>query len=141
MDHQIELGYLVLEVPDPETLTAVFADVVGLLPGAPQGDVTRTWRNDDRVHRVLVRPGPANDAVAVGFEAVDAAAFDATVARLCACGADVAEGSAEQTDERGVTRLVRAAAPWGMDVELVLGLADAGNAFASPLVPGGFLTD
>ena len=79
MDHQIELGYLVLEVPDPEILTPAFADVVGLVPGEQRADAARTWRDDRRVHRVIVRPGPANDAVAVGFEAVDAPAFDATV--------------------------------------------------------------
>ena len=33
MEHQIELGYLVLEVPDPDALASVFADVVGLVPG------------------------------------------------------------------------------------------------------------
>ena len=146
MDHhielgQIELGYLVLEVPEPEILTPAFADVVGLVPGEPRADATLTWRNDERVHRVIVQPGPANDAVAVGFEAVDALAFDATVERLRAIGADVVEGSAEQAGERGVTRLVRTATPWGVDLEIVLGLADAERAFSSPLVPGGFLTD
>src|SRR3546814_5204966 len=41
-----------------------------------------SWRNDQRAHRVLVTPGPANDAVAIGIEAGDAGAFDAAVARL-----------------------------------------------------------
>ncbi|MET1000837.1 MAG: hypothetical protein ABWZ15_03425 [Acidimicrobiia bacterium] len=35
MKHEIELGYLILEVPDPGILTPVFADVVGLVPGEP----------------------------------------------------------------------------------------------------------
>ena len=38
-------------------------------------------------------------------------------------------------------QLVRATAPWGVDVEVVLQLADASSPFASALVPGGFLTD
>ncbi len=58
MDSQIELGYLVLEVPDPDTLTPVLADVVGLVPGEPAPGGT-TWRNDERAHRVLVTPGAA----------------------------------------------------------------------------------
>ena len=33
MQHQLELGYLVLEVPDPDSLRNTFADVVGLVPG------------------------------------------------------------------------------------------------------------
>jgi 2,3-dihydroxybiphenyl 1,2-dioxygenase len=138
--HQIELGYLVLELPDPDAVTPVLADVVGLLPGDPARDA-RTWRDDDRAQRVIVRPGPANDAVAVGFEAVDAAAFDATVARLRALGAVVVDGSGDELQARRVDRLVRAAAPWGGDVEVVLGLARATTPFESSLVPGGFLTE
>jgi biphenyl-2,3-diol 1,2-dioxygenase len=141
MDHQIELGYLVLEVPEPEILTPALADVVGLVPGEPMADGTLTWRNDNRVHRIIVQPGPANDAVAVGFEAVDALGFDTVVERLRAIGVDVVEGSAEQAGVRRVMRLVRTPTPWGVDLELVLGLAGAARAFSSPLVPGGFLTE
>lgn len=137
MEHRIELGYLVLETPEPDVLAPVFADVVGLLPGEPTVSGTATWRNDRRSHRLLVQVGPANDAVALGVEAVDAEAFDATVARLAAFGADLTEADGT---ERRVRRLVRTRAPWGVDLELVTGLAAAGE-FASPLVPGGFLTD
>jgi len=49
MNHQIELGYLVLEVPEPDTLTPVLADVVGLVPGESSAGA-RTWRDDDRPH-------------------------------------------------------------------------------------------
>jgi 2,3-dihydroxybiphenyl 1,2-dioxygenase len=140
MHHQIELGYLVLELPDPETVTPVLADVIGLVPGEPAGDA-RTWRDDDRAQRIVVQQGPANDEVAVGFEAVDPSAFDATVARLQAIGVEVAEGRDDDCEARRVERLVRAAAPWGGDVEVVLGLAPATTPYASPLVPGGFLTE
>ena len=90
MEHQIELGYIVLEVPDPGTLAPVFADVVGLVPGEPTASGTATWRNDDRANRLFVQSGPANDAIAIGVEAVDAAAFDTVVSRLQGIGADVA---------------------------------------------------
>jgi 2,3-dihydroxybiphenyl 1,2-dioxygenase len=138
MTHRLELGYLVLEVPDPDSLTPVLADVVGLVPGEPTASAARTWRNDGRAHRLLVQAGPADDAVALGVEAVDAEAFEATVARLRATGLDVVEGDGA---ERRVERLVRTAAPWGVDVEVVLRPADAATPFSSPLVPGGFLTD
>jgi 2,3-dihydroxybiphenyl 1,2-dioxygenase len=140
MDHQIELGYLVLELPEPDTITPVLAEVVGLIPGEPAGDA-RTWRDDARAQRLVVQPGPANDAVAVGFEAVDVAAFDAAADRLRELGADIVEGTDDDTKARRVTRLVRAASPWGVAVELVLGLADAETPYSSPLVPGGFLTE
>ena len=145
MEHQIELGYLVIELPAPESITPVLADVVGLLPGEPIEGAT-TWRNDDRAQRIVVEPGPANDAVVVGFEAVDEAAFDATVGRLRGYGADrpgfdLVEGSDEDLHRRRARRLVRMPSPCGVDVEVVLGLAAARTAYSSPLVPGGFATD
>ena len=139
MQHQLELGYLVVELPDPAPVASVLTDVIGLVPGEPAGDAL-TWRDDDRAQRVIVQAGPANDAVAVGCEAVDAAAFDATCERLRAIGVDLTDGTADDLRLRRVDRLVRAAAPWGIDVELVLGL-EVGEPFAAPLVPGGFLTD
>jgi 2,3-dihydroxybiphenyl 1,2-dioxygenase len=135
MKHRLELGYLVLEVPDPDALTSTFAGVVGLVPGAPSPSGAPTWRNDERAYRLVVEPGPANDAVAVGFEAVDRHAFDEVVART---------GAVDDPDRaaaRGVGRLARLSAPWGSAVEIVLGLAEAPDPFASALVPGGFLTD
>jgi 2,3-dihydroxybiphenyl 1,2-dioxygenase len=138
MEHQIELGYLVLEVPDPDTLTPVLADVVGLVPGERTAAGADTWRNDQRAHRLLVQAGPANDAVAIGLEVVDAAAFDAVIARLRRMGGELVDG---EVDDRRVQRLVRTPAPWGVDVEVVLQLAHAPTAFSSPLAPGGFLTD
>jgi 2,3-dihydroxybiphenyl 1,2-dioxygenase len=140
MNHQLELAYLVIEVPDPDILDPVFADVVGLVPGDRSESGTHTWRNDARANRVVIQPGPANDAVAVGVEAVDLDAFAATVARLQALGHDVRE-DADAATGRGVARLARVAAPWGTDVEVVVGLADAATPFSSELVPGGFLTD
>jgi 2,3-dihydroxybiphenyl 1,2-dioxygenase len=140
MDHHIELGYLVLELPEPETLTPVLADVVGLVPGEPVAGAL-TWRDDDRAHRLILEPGPASDAVVIGFEAAEAAAFDAAVARLRSCGAVVVEGTDENAERRRVDRLVRTTSPWGTDIEIVVGLAAAATPFSSASVPGGFLTD
>ena len=141
MQPQIEIAYLGLEVPDPGSLTSFFADVIGLVPGEPGDEGTITWRNDDRAHRVIVEPGAANDAAFVGFEAVDDEAFDATVARLGAAGFAVAEGNDDDRRRRRVGRLARTTSPWGVAVEIVTGLEAATSAYASPLVPGGFLTD
>ncbi len=140
MPHQLELGYLVLEVPEPSSLDAVFADVIGLIPGEPTAPGEHTWRDDGRAYRLIVQPGPANDAVAVGIEAVDDEAFDATVARLQVTGLAVTEDTVA-ADRRQVARLARVTAPWGTDVEVVLAAADAPTPFSSALVPGGFLTD
>jgi 2,3-dihydroxybiphenyl 1,2-dioxygenase len=140
MDHQIELGYLVLQLPEPDSITPVLADVVGLVAGDPAGGAP-TWRDDGRAQRIVVEAGPANDAVALGLEAVDAPAFDAVVDRLRGFGTAVTDGTDDDLERRRVDRLVRAASPWGVEVEVVLGLARSTTPFSSQLVPGGFHTD
>lgn len=140
MGHEIELGYLFIEVADPSSLTPFFGELVGLAGGPGAGGSVR-WRNDGKAQRVVVRPGPADDAVVVGFEAVDDAAFAATSERLEALGCALLEGTAADLADRRVRRLVRTTSPWGVDVELVVGLEAAETPFESALVPGGFLTD
>lgn len=140
MQHQLELAHLVIEVPDPTILTLTLAEVVGLEAGDPTPSGALTWRNDQRAQRIVVQEGPADDAVAVGFEAVDEAAFEAVVERLRAQGRDLTDDP-DRAAERRVHRLVRTPGPWGPEVEVVLGPADAPTPFASDLVRGGFLTD
>ncbi len=140
MKHQLELSHLVIEVPDPTSLTPTLAEVVGLEAGDPTPAGALTWRDDDRAQRLVIEEGPANDAVAVGVEAVDAAAFEAVVGRLRAAGHEVVE-DADLAAERRVEQLVRTAAPWGTALEVVLAPAAAETPFASDLVPGGFLTE
>jgi 2,3-dihydroxybiphenyl 1,2-dioxygenase len=140
MNHDIELAYLGLEVPEPAALSEFFGEVVGLTPGEPADVGALTWRNDDKAHRLIVQPGPANDAAFVGLEAVDERTFDAVADRLRATGYELAEGSEEDLKARRVDRLGRTMAPWGVAVELVLGLAKAKAPYSSPLMPGGFLT-
>ena len=137
---QLEIAYLGVEVPDPSSLDSFFTDIVGLVPGAPGADGTRTWRNDDKAQRLIVSAGPANDAVLVGVEAIDEAAFEQAVAGLAATGFATTEGTAADLAARHVQRLARVDAPWGMTLEVVLGLQRAEQPFASPLVPGGFYT-
>jgi 2,3-dihydroxybiphenyl 1,2-dioxygenase len=135
---RLELGYLVLEVPDPDSLAPTLAGVVGLVPGPPTATGARTWRNDRRAQRLVVEQGPANDAVAVGLAAADGDAFDATVGSLRALGLEVAEAD---PGARRVGRLARTTAPWGSAVEVVVDQADGPDGFVSELVPGGFLTE
>jgi 2,3-dihydroxybiphenyl 1,2-dioxygenase len=141
MQRDIELAYLGIEVAVPASLSSFFGEVVGLLPGDPTGTDVLTWRNDRKVHRVIVERGVADDATFVGFEASDDDAFGRVVARLRAAGADVSEGDADAAWARRVARLARVNAPWGVPIEIVVGLQDAAAPFDSPLMPGGFLTE
>jgi 2,3-dihydroxybiphenyl 1,2-dioxygenase len=139
-DHDLELGYIGLEISDPASLNGFFGDVIGLVPGEPGQPAGFTWRNDDRAHRVIVEPGPANDASFVGFEATSDDAFDRIVSRLGSAGFEVEEGSGHDRRPRRVERLARTETPWGVPVEVVVRLAEASRPYGSSLMPSGFLT-
>jgi 2,3-dihydroxybiphenyl 1,2-dioxygenase len=141
MRHPLQLAYLGLQVPDPSALSAFLGEVIGLVPGAPAPDGALTWRNDDTAQRLVIEPGPANDATYVGFDAGDDDSFDALLVRLDGAGFSTTEGTDDERARRRVRRLARAMAPWGIPVEVVAGLEPAVTPYESPLVPGGFLTD
>jgi 2,3-dihydroxybiphenyl 1,2-dioxygenase len=133
----LQLGYLGVEVPDPDTLGAFFAGVVGLTPGDDSG----TWRNDVKAHRVIVTEGPSADATFLGFEASGPDAWAATIARLEHAGYVVARATSAEAQARRVDQLAYVDAPFGIRVEIAHGLADAEHPFASPLVTSGFVTE
>jgi len=141
MQHEIELAYIGIEVPEPEALTPFFGDVVGLVPGDAADDGAVTWRNDDKTQRVILQRGAANDAAFLGFEAVDEDVFDVVAARLAGAGHTVVQGSDADMRARRVKRLVRVSTPWGIPVEVVFALEDAVSPFSSAGMPGGFFTD
>jgi biphenyl-2,3-diol 1,2-dioxygenase len=141
VNHQLELGYVGIEVPEPSILTPFFSNVIGLAPGVHCGPAgTTTWRNDDKALRVVVHPGPTNDAVYLGFSAVDNTAFEQTAKRLESAGYPLSEGSIEECGSRRVSGLLHTMAPWGVRLEVAKGLEDAPAPYSSPLVQGGFLT-
>jgi 2,3-dihydroxybiphenyl 1,2-dioxygenase len=133
----LQVAYLGVEVPDTTALGAFLTDVVGLVPG----DDPNTWRNDVKSQRVIATQGPSADATFLGFEAVDADTWAASVARLEHAGYPVAAATGEDATARRVDRLAYVDAPWGVRVEVAHGLADAAEPFVSPLVGRGFVTD
>ena len=139
MKSSVELGYLGIEVPDPNSLSPFFQDVIGLVPGNPSsGDLT--WRDDGRAHRVIVQEGPANDAVFLGLEVADEPTLQGIVSNLRGLGIEVSEAAPERKAARRVSRCVEAITPWGVRLELIIGLEEVAPPFSSPLVPGGFMT-
>ena len=140
MQHQLEAAYIGLESPQPQAIGQYLTDVVGLMPAVAGEDGARAFRADAKAYRVQVHEGPRMGAAYIGFEAVDAAAFATTVARLRATGFPVTQGSAEQIAARGVADLVSVPAPWGVQVELVHGLAKADTPFHSDAFPNGIVT-
>ena len=141
MRHDIELAYIGIEVADPTSLDPFFGEVIGLTAGDPTTPGGRTWRNDSRVHRIIVEPGPANDATYLGIEAADVTAFEALLEQVDRAGCELQQVSDTDVASRRVQRLARVATPWGMSLEVVLGLGHDPTPFSSSLVSGGFLTD
>ena len=128
MHHQIELGYLVLELPEPDVAHAGArrrrrprprrAGRRRRAPGAttivPSGSwcspARRTTRSRSASRR-STRPRSTPPST-----------------RLRAIGADVVEGRDDDAAGGGSTASSAPTSPWGVDVEVVLGLADGGDA-------------
>jgi 2,3-dihydroxybiphenyl 1,2-dioxygenase len=138
----IEFAYLGVEVNDLDGLAAVLGGVAGLVPGESH-DGMSTWRNDDRVQRILVTKGPADDATVIGFEVPSSEDAAAVAERVATLGYDVSEAGAAECAARRVDGMWKTVAPWGTSVEIVHGLAvtSSDEPFRSELVPGGFKTD
>ena len=140
MSGAIELGYLRVELDDPQAMAPFLTDIIGLAPGEPTTDGELTWSDDAAAQRIIVGSGPANDLAALGFEAADPSSFEAITARLAAAGVTVLAGDDATCRARRVERLAAVEAPWGSTVEVVLGLERRDVAPPLPLMPGGFLT-
>jgi biphenyl-2,3-diol 1,2-dioxygenase len=135
----IELAYLGVEVADIDGFRAVIEGVAGLVEAEPIGE-TLTWRNDDRVHRVLATVGPADDATVLGFQVASAQAMAEVGERLANLGFPIEPGSADECATRNVDGMMKTISPWGVPVEVVHGLAAGATTFQSDLMPGGFKT-
>ncbi|HEY2812685.1 MAG TPA: VOC family protein [Acidimicrobiales bacterium] len=133
----LQVAYLGVEVPHTSALGTFLTDVVGLIPG----EAPNTWCNDRKSRRIIATEGSAADATFVGFEAADADAWAASVARLEHAGYPATVATGHEANARRVEQLASVDAPWGVRVEVAHGLADAAHTFASPLVAGGFVTD
>lgn len=136
----IELAYVGVEVSDVDGLARSLGEIAGLVPGDPVG-ASHTWRNDGKAQRIIVEHGPADDATVLGFEVPSMDAATIIVARLRHLGFTVEDGTQADCGARRVEALWHTTAPWGVPVEIVVGLADADEAFSSELMPGGFKTD
>ncbi|OBH37310.1 extradiol ring-cleavage dioxygenase [Mycobacterium sp. E342] len=131
------LGYVVIETQKISDWKRFGRDAIGmhLDEMAPE---TARFRLDDDECRVLLRRGPAEDVVALGWQLDGHATFEEISRRVAGRGVPNAEGSDEEAKLRGVERFLRFPGPNGLGQEIYT------TARTAPLpldIPGsGFVT-
>ena len=135
-----ELGYIGFEVTDLAAWERFAVGLLGLAPGEAVPGERLSLRMDERVHRIVLEQGPADDLAFIGFDCGTSGSLDQLVALLREHGHDVAPGDSALATRRGVERIALTQDPAGNRVELYVGLARSATPFVSTLVPGGFLT-
>lgn len=113
----VHLGYLVVESRRISDWHRFGADAIGLHVDELTADTLR-FRLDDRQCRFLIRRGPAEDLMAIGWQIDDHDTFDRIVKRVTERGVPIQEGTAEEAALRGVERLWRFAGPKGIVQEI-----------------------
>lgn len=134
-----ELGYIGIEAGDLPAWERFAVDLLGLQLGVKDASGL-TLRMDEKVHRMIIVPGPADDLAFTGFACATGADLDALTARLRAAGHRVEEGDAALAAARGVERIAVTADPAANRVELYVGLRDADTPFRSTAVKSRFQT-
>jgi 2,3-dihydroxybiphenyl 1,2-dioxygenase len=139
MSHVKELAYSVYEVTDIADWERFGTELLGMQLGE-KTDGLLTLRSDQKAHRWIITPGPADDLAASGYEVASVADLEHIVAALRAEGIEVTDGGADLAAARKVDNIYVTADPIGNRVELVTGLADAPTPFHSDKLLGGFVT-
>jgi len=140
MSTAAQLGYLGLEVSDPDAWRHFATDVLGLAVGEPRHDGALTLRMDENEFRILLMAGARDDVACLGWEVADGAALDAMKKRLTDAGVAFRSGSAAETSARGVREMIVLEDPDGVRTEICHGPALASRAFQSNRIRSGFKT-
>jgi 2,3-dihydroxybiphenyl 1,2-dioxygenase len=134
-----ELAYIGIEASDLDAWQTFAVDLLGMQV-ADRDDRELRLRLDDRVHRIIVRRGTADDLAFSGYECRGRAEMDSLIEVLVAHGSTVEEGDAALASARGVDRIAVTQDPQGNRLELVVGLATADSAFGPTATRSGFFT-
>lgn len=113
----IHLGYVVVETEKFADWRRFGRDAIGMHIDDTAPGVMR-FRLDEHRCRFLLQRGPAEDAVALGWEVDDHATFDEILSRVIRHGVPAVAGAPEETALRGAERLVRFPGPNGLTQEI-----------------------
>jgi biphenyl-2,3-diol 1,2-dioxygenase len=136
-----QLGYLALDVSDPEAWEKFATEVLGLqvLPRDSGGSLF--MRMDENHHRFVLRQGDANDVAAIGWEVNDQRELGELASQLRSGGVEVTAGSPDEARARRVGELIKFNDPSGIPSEAYFGpLVDHLNPFHSTRPIAGFVT-
>ena len=134
----VHLGYVVVETERFADWRRFGRDAIGMHLDDTLPDAMR-FRLDDNQCRFLLQRGSAEDVAALGWQVDDHHTFDEILARVTRHGVPVTEGTAEETELRGVERLIRFPGPNDLAQELFTRPRTDG-ARLDMAVRGGFVT-
>ena len=97
----LKLGYILIESQKLDEWEVFARDGLGLHADRLSPDVL-ALRVDDRERRIVIRRGPAEDAIALGWEVDDQAALGTMRSHLEANGVAILSGSASDAELRGI---------------------------------------
>ena len=113
----VHLGYAVIETNKLDDWKRFGRDAVGMHCDDLAPDAIR-FRLDANECRILLRRGPAEDVVALGWHLDDHATFDEICRRVVDHGVPAVEGADEEATLRGVERFLRFPGPNGLPQEI-----------------------
>lgn len=113
----VHLGYVVIETDKFADWRRFGRDAIGMHLDETLPDVMR-FRLDGNECRFLLQRGPAEDAIALGWQLDDHPTFDEIISRVSRAGVPITEDTGEQAALRGVERLVRFPGPNGLAQEV-----------------------
>ena len=114
---KVHLGYTVIESDKIGDWKRFGRDAIGMHLDDMAPDTVR-FRLDDNECRVLLRRGPAEDVVALGWQLDGHTTFDEINRRVADHGVPVVEGTDEEAKLRGVERFLQFPGPNGLAQEL-----------------------
>ena len=113
----VHLGYVVIETQKFGDWKRFARDAIGMHIDELDADAMR-FRLDANECRVLLRRGPAEDVVALGWQLDDHTTFDEISRRVLDHGVPSTEGPDDEAKQRGVERFLRFPGPNGLAQEV-----------------------
>ena len=134
------LGYLVVMTSQPAEWDRFLTGLVGTMRVADSSDGAALYRIDDRVFRFRIEHGTEERLKAAAYELGNAEELAALKARIAAAGCAIEDGTAQESEARGVSAFFRTCDPAGNGLEFYHGDSRTGEPFVSPLDVPGFVT-